>query len=396
MNAKVKIPSVLGIRRALIVSDGVFYGVNEDEKKKNIIPVIRHGIRGTQNQGKGADDVSNVQRTESAKTFHDSRFLLVSFSFRPLPLMEGLTSCSGVDAKYFREAFECFVEKSEDSAGLQEVCRRIARNVFNGRWLWRNRQFGTSIIVTASMDNEVDEDSENTWHQDALKTPLNHFDNYTDAEVNLGNALLEQFSGGQSQSVQVTAEIDLGMTGSVEVYPSQNYVQNKPKGFARPLYKLDIRKIPRGLKNNDPDNFEDTIQTGIAALRDQKIWNALRTLDTWYVEYAETGLPIPIEPLGANLSANVFYRTRKSDTLFDMLPSLGFMDPDSDEGMFMIASLIRGGVLGLEDAEKKAEKAAKSGKSTNKKAKNEAQENDPDSGSDVAENDAALVSGDED
>lgn len=370
MTEKLNIPSVLGVRRALIVSDGLFYGVDAAGVNR-LIPVIRHGIRGTQNQSKSAKEVNNVQRTESAKTFHDSCALHVSFSFRPLPLMEGLTSCSGRDAGHFRAAFEGFVERADDSDGLQEVCRRMARNVFNGRWLWRNRQLGSSIVITATVGEAADDpaDDDNTWSQDALKTPLNHFNNYTKAEMSLGDVLMDQFCGSSTQSIIVTAKIDLGMTGSVEVYPSQNYTTDKPKGFARPLYKVDVRKIYRNNKD-DPDTFEDSVQTGLAALRDQKIWNALRTIDTWYADYAETGLPIPVEPLGANLSADTFFRYYKNASLFDLLPRLNVLNPNSDEGMFMLACLIRGGVLGVEDEEKKARKEAeKAEKDANKAAK---------------------------
>ena len=348
MSEKIVIPSVLAMRRSLIVSDGLFYGMNQSGGKE-AIPVIRHGIRGTQNQSTGAKDSSNVQVTESAKTFHDSRSLQVLFSFRPLRLMEGLTSCSGKDAIHFREAFEGFISRAKDSAGLQEVCRRMARNVFNGRWLWRNRQLGSSITVRVDMGDEH-------WEQDALKTPINRFGDWTEQEAALGDACMNLFSGSETKTVHVKAEINLGMTGSVEVYPSQNYTKSKPGGFARPLYKVDVRKIYRS-NGDSPDTFEDTRVTGLAALRDQKIWNALRTVDTWYADYAETGLPIPVEPLGANLSADAIYRNLKNGSLFDFLPRLGILDPNSDDGMFVVACLMRGGVFGVESEEKKADKA---------------------------------------
>jgi CRISPR-associated protein Csy3 len=354
MSGNMVIPSVLAVRRAVIISDGLFYGVNTADEAK-LIPVIRHGIRGTQNQTGGA--VVNAvlpQTTESAKTFHDSKALRVEFSFRPLPLMESLTSCSGRDAKHFRAAFESFVTRAEESAGLREVCYRMARNVFNGRWLWRNRQLGVGITVRVNA-------SDKQWEQDALKTPMNLFGAWTEQESALGDVFMGLLSGGdETGNIRVEADINLGMTGSVEVYPSQNYTDGKPKGFARPLYKVDVRKVRRySGDSSNAGSFEDTQVTGLAALRDQKIWNALRTLDTWYADYAETRLPIPVEPLGANLSADTIYRNLKNGSLFDLLPRLGVLDPNSDEGMFAIACLMRGGVFGVEDKEKKAAKTAK-------------------------------------
>jgi CRISPR-associated protein Csy3 len=371
MNEKVIVPSVLGVRRALVCSDGLFYGVDRGGQKK-LIPVIRHGIRGAQNQSKGATDVNLVQRTESAKTFHDTRMLEVSFSLRPLPLVDGLTSCSGRDAAHFKSAFERFVANAESGNGLLEVCRRMARNLFNGRWLWRNRQLGVSIIVEVKSGDV-------TWRESVLGKSLNDFGAYTEAEIAVGDIFAEQFYGATPATMEVTAYIDLGMTGSVEVYPSQNFVHSKPDGFARSLYKVDVRKIPRGTKESSPDTFEDAVETGLAALRDQKIWNALRTIDTWYADYAETRLPIPVEPLGASLSADTFYRYYKNTSMFDLLPRLGVLDTDSDEGMFAISCLIRGGVLGIGDEEKKADKAAKAAeKKAAKNVKNANAVNDAD------------------
>ncbi len=364
MKGKLVIPGVLSVRRSLVISDGLFYAVNAHDEQK-AIPVVRHGIRGTQNQVTGADKVSQVQATESAKTFPDSKALRVSFFIRPLSLMDGLSSCSGNGAADFRRAFEDFVSRASDSDGLQEVCRRMARNVFNGRWLWRNRQLGSKIVVRVDMGDEH-------WEQDALNTPLNRFGDWTKPEMELGDAWMDLLCGGETKTLHVEADIDLGLTGAIEVYPSQNYVDNnsKPKGFARPLYKVDVRKMRRG-KDADPTFFEDTVITGFAALRDQKIWNALRTIDTWYTDYTDVGLPIPVEPLGASLSADTFYRPLKNQSLFNLLPTLETLDPNSPSGMFVLACFIRGGVIG--EKSDKAEGGEKKGKGS-KKSKSEASE----------------------
>ena len=351
---EVLVPAVLAVNRSMVISDGLFYGLKSasPDAEKRIIPVIRHGIRGTQNTSAGATESSEtaqIQSTESAKTFHEDRALRVEFSFRPLNLVDCLASCSGRGASVFRKSYVDFIDRAADSDGLREVCYRMARNVFNGRWLWRNRQIGVGIVTHVKVGDEEME-------QDALSTPLNHFDEFTPNEKRLGDIMANMFVSDDGSSIQVYAIIDLGMTGSVEVYPSQNYVDKKPKGFARPLYKVDVKQISR--HSESPMTFEDTRITGFAALRDQKIWNAIRTIDTWYEGFADHGLPIPVEPLGANLSADCVFRNLKNGSLFDYLPRLDFLDPDSDQGKFVIASLIRGGVLGMKDPEKAKKQAA--------------------------------------
>lgn len=84
---------------------------------------------------------------------------------------------------------------------------------------------------------------------------------------------------------------------------------------------------------------------GEAGIRDQKVSNAIRTIDTWYPNFKEVGLPIPIEPLGASIGLQEFYRYGES-SLFEMLKRLDTIDPNSKEGMYCIACFDRGGVFG--------------------------------------------------
>jgi CRISPR-associated protein Csy3 len=148
--------------------------------------------------------------------------------------------------------------------------------------------------------------------------------------------------GKSLDGLTVTARLAFPVKGAVEVFPSQNYVENKPKGFARPLYKLGN---PERVVHNE---VQDARVMGRAALRDQKIFNAIRTIDTWYPAFDETGFPIAIEPLGASLEQQEFYRPGKASA-FDMLKRLALIDPDSAEGMYCIAALDRGGVYGESD-----------------------------------------------
>lgn len=334
-----KLPGVASLRRANVISDGVFFSINRNGTEQKI-PVIRHGIRGTQNTPspkKGDNrEVSNIQITESAKTDMESTSFGVDFGIKFLPLSESLSSCAGEGSEVFRNHFQRFTSACKGSEGVQEVGRRFARNILNGRWLWRNRTLSDDIQVTVESPDFIVSDYPIT------NSSLLSFEDYTDAEKSLGDVIAQNLTGEAMTPLKVRAVANLGFTGSVEVYPSQNYVQDKPSGFARPLYKLG----DPGPVNNNSQDFKDVRKMGVAALRDQKIGNAIRTIDTWYPD-AELNdhLPIAVEPEGANLGAMKFFRTKKSETTsFELAKKLGEIDPDSSDGMFMIAAIARGGV----------------------------------------------------
>ncbi|WP_018871530.1 MULTISPECIES: type I-F CRISPR-associated protein Csy3 [unclassified Thioalkalivibrio] len=364
-----KIPGVTSFQRGLIVSDGTFFNVGA-ESGETPLEVIRHGIRGTQNVNKEsskARDVSNIQITETARTSEDATAFGVRFGLRFLPIKEAIHSCAGDEAQQMREHFQRFVTSAVESDGLAEVSRRIARNILNGRWLWRNRSLGQRIDIKVVVSNKADSDRypADTIQSAALDVPLLHFNDYSDDEKTLAGYIQGALAGDKDAkmlSFAVEAVIDAGFKGSIEVFPSQNYVENKPKGFARPLYKVGRAHPVNAAGSNI--GFNDVRVMGIAALRDQKIGNALRTIDTWYPGAEDNDYePIAIEPEGASLNAMQFFRKHKakggSSSSFRLARDMGNLDPNSDDGKYMIGCLIRGGVYGETGKSDSAEKASK-------------------------------------
>ncbi|MCL1477491.1 type I-F CRISPR-associated protein Csy3 [Marinobacter sp. M3C] len=348
-----ELPSSLSLKRNIVISDARMYSLIKGEYADHPVTVIRHGIRGTNNTLKGSDgkeegsgeisttvepeDVRNLQEIDSAKLDPNSTGLVVEFSFALTNLVDAISGInpnkeqtknpSYVEA--FRESILGFMERATQSEGITEVCNRIARNVMNGRWLWRNRLIGEAITVTAVWKGKLIAEAE------ALALSLKDFSDFTEAEQAFGAILADQLRGKGSSPITVTAKIQTLGHGAIEVYPSQNYIpgarddDNLP---SRSLYVL----------NKAPFNQDVPKIIGEAAIRDQKLWNALRTIDTWY----ETGggaRPIAVEPMGANLTDLRFYRT-KAKSAFKLLERLNELDPAAEDGMFMIAAFIRGGV----------------------------------------------------
>jgi CRISPR-associated protein Csy3 len=346
-----KLPGVLAFQRGLVITDALFFNVIKDGQTP--VMVMRHGIRGTQNVNKDGDaekgtaanakrqEVSNIQTTDTAKLHEEAEALAVRFGLRFLDLKDVLFACapSSTDAndlvRNYRESVSGFIERAKSSAGLEEVASRFARNIANGRWLWRNRTIARAVEVRVSMEGKL------IATFNALAIPLNHFDDITEDERKLAAFIAEGLRGDEVSGLDIEARLDFGVRGALEVFPSQNYVENKPRGFARPLYCLGA---PERVRDRNGMEFESARTMGHAALRDQKIGNALRTIDTWYPAYAEHGRPLPVEPNGASLEAQEFFRDRKTSA-FEFARRLNTLDPASPEGMFMIASLIRGGVF---------------------------------------------------
>lgn len=346
-----KLPGVLAFKRGHVVSDAEMFSLLPDGSEE-AIAVIRHGIRGTQNvnDGKGnehqrkaatnsARDVSNIQSTETAKLHPQADALVVRFGLAMLDLSDTLDSCVAADkaeGRNMRASIDDFIARAKGSDGLYNVALRYARNIANGRWLWRNRTLAEQVEITVT---RRDQSPLATF--DALRVPVNDFDAPTEQEHAVAKELAAQMKGESLDGLTITAVVTPRIRGNVEVFPSQNYAE-KPRGFSRPLYKLGH---PEPLLR---DQVQDTRRMGTAALRDQKIFNAIRTIDTWYPSFADTGFPISVEPLGASLAQQEFYRQGKHSS-FEMFKRLAEIDPNSPEGMFCIASLDRGGVYGETD-----------------------------------------------
>lgn len=178
---------------------------------------------------------------------------------------------------------------------------------------------------------------------DSLELSLNNFDALADEEQTLGRKITAGLRGEEHQAFQVDMDFDYGFNASLEVYPSQNYITNTPKDFSRSLYY--VGEPPELIDHTDAMQVQGIRKLGQAALRSTKISNALRTIDTWYPDFEDYGRPIPIEPNGANLDAQFFFRGDRKSSAFDIARRFNTLDPNEPDGMFMIGILMRGGVL---------------------------------------------------
>lgn len=347
-----KLPGVLSFQRCLVMTDGLFYSEMKDGSVVPL-PVMRHGIRGTQNVNKASkkgaesaasakrEEVSNIQTTDSAKTAAGSVAAQVRFSLRGVDVDKALFACAPgqkddmKEILAFKEEIRTFLAGAKAGDALDRLALRYVRNIANGRFLWRNRAAAAAVSV------RVDMPEGSSCIFDALSIPLHSFTDFSEDEKKAASVLARGWKGDTHATLRVTARMDFGMEGPVEVFPSQNYLENKARGFARPLYCV-------GAVAGEQDRHAVLIM-GQAALRDQKIGNALRTVDTWYPGFTERNIPIPVEPNGASLDAQLFFRNQGDASGFKLLLRVAELDPLSDEGQFLLACLIRGGVFSGSD-----------------------------------------------
>lgn len=341
-----KLPGVLSFQRGIVVGDGTMYSKMPDGSLIPI-PVFRHGIRGTQNVAKEKDsadgttantkgrDVSQIQTTDSAKTHPDSIALVLKFDMKAIDLKQLLFACAPAKGEKseivqtFGASVQQFLVSQLENGSAKELALRYVRNLTNARFLWRNRIIAQHIQVAVSIGDRHFE------FNNCQNRPLNDFSNFSDEENALADVLVEGMQGKRDAFLNVVTTVDLGLRGSIEVFPSQNYLSDKEDGFARSLYSVAGRNLGESKKGYEI--------IGHAAIRDQKIGNAIRTIDTWYKGFDEFELAIPVEPNGANLSTKKFHR-EGTQTAFKLLTKLDELKDKSNDSMFMLACLIRGGV----------------------------------------------------
>lgn len=321
---KLKTPSVLAFEAKLIPSDALMFSGNWGQDEWSIINVNEKSVRGTisnRSEGKGNDPLAlnkkitnaNPQTVDFSALPHSADTLKLVFSLRVLSNLHVPSTCN--DPAY-QSALAEKIQHYQQAEGFDELAKRYALNIANGRFLWRNRVGAEQVKVKVTFSGQSVE--------------FNSYDfnlrNFSDGEkvTELAQAIQSGLSEGHTL-IKVEAYSQLGEGQAV--YPSQELVMGGGKGDkSKFLYHLD----------------------GQAAMHSQKIGNALRTIDTWHPSVDEVG-PIAVEPYGSVTNRGAAYRQPKEKTDFYNLLD-GWMikgkEPAVEQQHYLMAMLIRGGVFG--------------------------------------------------
>lgn len=335
-----KTASVLAFERKLDPSDALFYaGCWSQRDTAEIwqpISVREKSVRGTISnrlKAKGEDPAKldaaienpNPQTVDVATLPSSADTLKVVFTLRVLGGTGKPSACN--DADYLKKLLET-VRSYADSQGFGELGRRYAFNLANGRFLWRNRIGAEQVEVRVA--HLVGGAPQERWTFDALALPLRSFDAPSEAAGaldGLARLIARGLAEQQHVLLQITAFVRIG--AGQEVFPSQELILKDERNRgdkSKTLYHVD----------------------NIAGIHSQKIGNALRTIDTWYVGADDMG-PIAVEPYGSVTTQGKAYRQpRQKLDFYSLLDNWIIKDqaPPGDQQHFVMAVLVRGGVFG--------------------------------------------------
>ncbi|BBU95434.1 type I-F CRISPR-associated protein Csy3 [Providencia rettgeri] len=333
------VASVLAFEKKLVPSDGYFYGTCWDNKSQFApLSLQEKSVRGTiSNRLKGAVkndplklnsevEKANLQTVDACALGTEQDTLVHQFTLKILGGVETPSACNNA---LFKQSYTQAAKEYIEQQGFQELARRYAQNIANGRFLWRNRVGAEQIEVVVKVLNKG---QPLEWVFDATQYNIHQFD----AKDEKINQLAEKIAAALAQPqgallLEITTYSQLGK--AQEVYPSEELVMDKGKGDkSKILYHVN----------------------GHAAMHSQKIGNALRSIDTWYPAYGTEGGAgaIAIEPYGAVTNLGTAYRTPKDKqdfyTHFDKWARGEKLSCIEDEH-YVMAVLVRGGVFGESD-----------------------------------------------
>lgn len=334
-NAKSKIPTVLSFERKLSPSAGYFYGTKwHDRSNEDPIIVTEIASRGVDStRPKSANNSSafdanakkpNLQTSDACFLTDDQDTVILSYT---LKVISGLATPSNCNDNEFALTYGQMINRYSEQFGFYELARRYAQNIASGRALFRNRTLAEKIEVKVRANSE-----EFTF--DGSKYPLHDFSqNFKELEPLA--KLIEQALKGDLNNLLLEIDTFAFIGRQQPVFPSQELTQNKKNDNG----KTDVYPKTKILYSIN----------GIAGMHYQKIGNAIRSIDTWYPEYENNKIAIPVETFGTVTHTSSVYRalSTKCDfySLFDKYATGQDLTKDEDKH-FVIACLIRGGVFG--------------------------------------------------
>lgn len=369
----IKVPGVVGCSRLLNTSDALMYNLFEGDAEPTPLLVVNHGILGTQNVnsaevGESATssagesrEVANPQMTHSAKTNPEAIGVLVKFFVVPIAYHHSLSVCapsksgSVSDVTAFKKAVMDFMGHGLELDDKKMIFARIVRNISNGRFLWRNRQVArkVDVSVTVRRGGEVLETIRlGSAFDYKLSEMPDTLDRFHANELRLADMMLDCVEGqGDLLSFGVEARVYFGGKGVFEVFPSQNYLYGKKFIYDKGEASRLLYSVPCAVVDALNTSLKNRPYIGQAALRDQKVSNALKTIDTWYpVAEGSVAQPIPVEPMGANIESKHFFRADSKSNLFKLLPQIADTSLSVTQKQFVYSCFVRGGVFGSEEA----------------------------------------------
>lgn len=347
MATTLKTAPVLAFERKLDPSDAIFSAGNWDNRNTSqhwpAIRITEKSVRGTiSNRLKATDqdlakldaDIKNpnLQTVDVAMLPQECDTLKASFSLRVLSGAGQPSACSKIDYQNkLRKTVQSYVQNN----GFNELAKRYAYNLANGRFLWRNRMGAEQVEIHVS--HMRDGKAQATFVFDALHLSLRDFSktgNFAKDLAELAKLIQEGLTGNQHVLLYVNSYVRLG--AGQEVFPSQELILAGQEKLLNDG-KTKTRKGKRLYSVNS-----------IAGMHSQKLGNAIRCIDDWY-EGSDVNGPIAVEPYGSVTTQGWAYRQPKHKAdFYTLLDDWILKDraPSLEQQHYVMAVLVRGGVFG--------------------------------------------------
>ncbi|HHY0359188.1 type I-F CRISPR-associated protein Csy3 [Vibrio cholerae] len=334
--------SVLAFEKKLVLSDGYLFGCQwETKAQATPLALQEKSVRGTiSNRLKSAVqndpaklnaevEKANLQRVDACALGQEQDTLKLHFT---LKVLGGIAQPSAFNNALFKQSYSAAVSQYISKYGCFELAKRYATNLANARFLWRNRVGAEEIEVQVKALNKG---AEQTWTFNAKQFSTRHFE-HNDSHINSLADRIAQALASETDHLMLQIDCYAKVGKAQEVYPSEELVLDKGNS------KTKKSKILYAINDH-------------AGMHSQKIGNALRSIDTWYPDYAseeQSAGAIAIEPYGAVTNLGKAFRTPKDKqdfyTFFDKW-ARGESLPREEDEHYVMAVLVRGGVFGESD-----------------------------------------------
>ena len=324
-------PSLLAFSRCIEPTDGYFYQKDSKDNSVKLKPVgvssrkLRTTMSNRQKPAILKDPEkmnteiikANLQETEICCLRTDCDTLVAKTSVKIIPFNGTPNNCN---SPLFTEKLKAIVALYIKTHGFNELARRYANNIANGRWLWRNRVGAQNITITVECVTDGDTES---LVFNSKELSISDFSSTDDNINKLSDLIAAALRDEHFLTLYVTAEVVIGY--GHQAFPSE---------------EMNIDDDKRG---------KELFQTdGVAGLHSVKVGNALRTIDTWY-KLGSDVMPISVETFGSVTNMGVAFRQPVDNhdfyTLFDNWMEKD-VEPSVDNQHYVMAMLIRGGVFG--------------------------------------------------
>jgi len=328
------LPTILTYERSINPTDAYLYGVSIKDGEEIRTPVVveqrglvaamsnAKDIKKFSNKGSIANEkANNLQIIDYAALPYGSTALSLNFSLVFVGNSHEPKSFSGdgiVLVEKLKEAVALYKEKG----GFSELAYRYLDSLVSGMPLWRNRTTGGAMktVITCGDDEFVFTSEDGAYPS-------------IEQDHDLVSRVAKTL-GSKGEALRLDVVITMDKPAGCEVFPSQCYTGEK-KGRVLESVTVDGKRY------------------GI--MHQQKVGNAIRTIDDWYVgdeDDGEVSRKLPVEPYGIDRKRNVAIRAvNKTDLYSQMTTMLEKMvsklreTGDTAPMHYLVACLIRGGVF---------------------------------------------------